>query len=132
VAEESHRSLAAGMIERYLTAILVLLICLGLGSCASFSNYVSDHWPTWAGGMPTDVPPRPGAPGYDEFLLRQQGKEPTGSAAPVTAAGSGPGVAAAPPAPAATAPLERTSTPAAAPLPNAARNDQAAVQGGLY
>jgi hypothetical protein len=52
--------------------ILLLLGSLGLGSCASVSATVSDHWPTWAGGMPNDVPPRPGAPGYEEFLAHQQ------------------------------------------------------------
>jgi hypothetical protein len=54
-------------------ALLVLTSFL-LGACASFSGYVSDHWPTWAGGMPKDVPPRPGAPGYEEFIAHQQGR----------------------------------------------------------
>jgi hypothetical protein len=52
--------------------VLLVLSSLCLGSCASVSATVSDHWPTWAGGMPNDVPPRPGAPGYEEFLAHQQ------------------------------------------------------------
>jgi hypothetical protein len=50
------------------------VLCLGLmlGSCSSFSGYVADHWPRWAGGMPDDVPPRPGTPGYDEFVAHGQ------------------------------------------------------------
>jgi hypothetical protein len=77
----SSRSLVA-MLRRdsdfgvpVLGTILLVLTCLFLGSCASFSGYVSDRWPTWAGGMPKDVPPRPGAPGYDEFLAHQQGRD---------------------------------------------------------
>jgi hypothetical protein len=52
--------------------MLVVACGLALGSCSSVSGYVSDTWPTWAGGMPKDVPPRPGAPGYEEFLAHQQ------------------------------------------------------------
>lgn len=70
------------MIQRFFAPTIVLLTGLALGSCASVSATVSDHWPTWAGGMPKDVPPRPGAPGYDEFLVHQQGKDVTPAAAP--------------------------------------------------
>ncbi len=30
--------------------------------------------PTWLGGMPGDVPPRPGTPKYDEFMKEQERK----------------------------------------------------------
>jgi hypothetical protein len=70
------------MIQRFLAPVLLLLTGLALGSCASVSATVSDHWPTWAGGMPKDIPPRPGAPGYDEFLVHQQGKDVTPAAPP--------------------------------------------------
>jgi hypothetical protein len=50
----------------------VLFLSLILGSCSSFSGYVADHWPRWAGGMPDDVPPRPGSPGYEEFVAHGQ------------------------------------------------------------
>jgi hypothetical protein len=70
------------MIQRFFAPTLVLLTGLALGSCASVSSTVSDHWPTWAGGMPKDVPPRPGTPGYDEFLAHQQGKDVTPATAP--------------------------------------------------
>ena len=67
--------LTAGMIKRLFALTMVLGACLALGACASFSGYVADSWPTWAGGMPKDVPPRPGAPGYEEFISHQQGNE---------------------------------------------------------
>jgi hypothetical protein len=54
------------------TPMAVLCLGLILSSCSSFSGYVADHWPRWAGGMPDDVPPRPGAPGYDEFIAHGQ------------------------------------------------------------
>jgi hypothetical protein len=44
-------------------------ILLGLGlNLASCGGFVADHWPHWAGGMPADVPPRPGTPGYADFI----------------------------------------------------------------
>src|SRR5438046_846373 len=50
-------------------------ILLGLGlSLASCGGFVADHWPHWAGGMPADAPPRPGAPGYADFIAHGQAK----------------------------------------------------------
>lgn len=122
---------AAGPRRRLLAPAIMFLMCLALGSCASFSNYVSDHWPTWAGGMPKDVPPRPGEPGYEEFISHGQ-----------AGVGPSPAIATAPaPAPvAASAPTGTVPAPAAAnikpqpmPPPRAAQpNAAGAVQGGLY
>jgi hypothetical protein len=61
-------------VKQGLTAAILLALASALGSCGGggspegFSAYVADHWPHWAGGMPDDVPPRPGAPGYNEFI----------------------------------------------------------------
>jgi hypothetical protein len=109
------------MIKRLFAPTMVLCACLALGACASFSGYVSDNWPTWAGGMPKDVPPRPGAPGYEEFIAHQHGNE-----APAPAAAPAPTPAAAAP-PAADNPAVQTLRPSA-PRPE----DTSAVQGGLY
>jgi len=50
-------------------------ILLGLGlNLASCGGFVADHWPHWAGGMPANVPPRPGAPGYADFIAHGQAK----------------------------------------------------------
>jgi len=50
-------------------------ILLGLGlNLASCGGFVADHWPHWAGGMPADVPPRPGTPGYADFVAHGQAK----------------------------------------------------------
>ena len=121
--EHGTSKLTAGMIKRLYAPTLTLLVCLALGSCTSFSVLVSDHWPTWAGGMPNDVPPRPGAPGYDEFIARQQGKD---TAPPAAAAPAG---ATAIPA---AAPVANNGNVQAMPASNRQPNDQSTVQGGLY
>jgi len=128
------RHLAAFMArKRLITAATLLGFGLSLASCGSF---VADHWPHWAGGMPTDVPPRPGAPGYEEFIAHGQSKpepksetkqEPTATAAAVQS-----GAQQAPVAPPSAAP-----TPPAAPVRAAAPGDDAlqdssVVNGGLY
>jgi hypothetical protein len=128
-----------------LTALLG--VCLALGGCSSFAGFVSDTWPTWAGGMPKDVPPRPGAPGYEEFIAHQQRQDAaagaavapgaaaqagtpapaapgtTGTAAPPTTATVQPTTAARP----ASAPNTRSLPPAYAPA-----DDRSATKGGLY
>jgi hypothetical protein len=98
------------MIQRFVAPTLVLLTGLAVGSCAPFAATVSDNWPTWAGGMPKDVPPRPGAPGYDEFLVHQQGKDVTPAAAPA----------------------EKANVPAAAPSGGQPSNNQGPAPGALY
>jgi hypothetical protein len=55
--------------KRLFTATIVLGLGLGLANCG---GYVADHWPHWAGGLPTDAPPRPGSPGYTDFIAHGQ------------------------------------------------------------
>jgi hypothetical protein len=90
--------------RRVLGAAVALAIGLPLASCSSFSALVADSWPRWAGGMPPNVPPRPGAPGYDEFIAHQQprrdGAPPAGAEQPPPDGGPQ-GAAQAAPAPAA-------------------------------
>ena len=84
----------AGTILLMLT--MALGVCLGLSACTPFAGVVSDAWPTWAGGMPKDVPPRPGAPGYEEFMAHQSHQDVAPNAAPNTAAAPGTTAAVAP------------------------------------
>ena len=116
--------------------VIALCAVLTLCGCSSFSSYVADRWPTWAGGMPADVPPRPGAPGYQEFISHQEAKDEAAAATAAAAANAKPGAAPAittvPVPPAATGTV---STGNAQLMPSSAVqrvNDQAAVQGGLY
>jgi hypothetical protein len=65
--------------KRLFMAAIVLGLGLGLANCG---GYVADHWPHWAGGLPADAPPRPGSPGYSEFIAHGQAdQDPTNPAA---------------------------------------------------
>jgi hypothetical protein len=46
--------------------LVALLAFMPLVSCAS-GGVVGEAIPTWAGGMPKNVPPRPGAPEYEDY-----------------------------------------------------------------
>jgi hypothetical protein len=109
------------MIVQRLCPVLIVL-CLGslLGSCGSVAGFTSDHWPHWAGGEPNGIPPRPGEPGYDEYIAHQQSNPPPAKPA---AANVAPNAQAAPAAPAA------ATEPAANAPPD---NDTAVARGGLY
>jgi hypothetical protein len=149
--------LTAGTTKRLFLLTAPLWLCLGLGACTPFAGAVSDAWPTWAGGEPKDVPPRPGAPGYEEFMAHQQHQDVGPNAAPNAAAAPGATAAVAPTGaapgtpgttavavPVATAP----GTAAAVPPPTgrytqpppqgslppayARPDDRSATQGGLY
>ena len=107
-------TLATDMIKRLLTPTTVLGLGLALGSCGSMAGAVADHWPHWAGGLPEGIPPRPGTPGYDDYVAHRQAEtEPAKPAAPGAAAN-----APAAPAPAAVAPQSD--------------DDKAVTRGGLY
>ena len=88
--------MTAGTTKRLLMVTMALCGCLWLGACTPFAGVVSDAWPTWAGGMPKDVPPRPGAPGYEEFMAHQSHQDVAPNAAPNTAAAPGATAAVAP------------------------------------
>jgi hypothetical protein len=124
------------MIKPISAPTTVLALCLALGGCTSFAGAVADHWPTWAGGMPNDVPPRPGAPGYEEFIAHQNGKEAAAaSAAAATSGGTTPPPAVTPVAatmPPAPPTVGSVNTPPMPPAYRRIEDDQSAVHGGLY
>lgn len=114
--------------KRLITAATLLGFGLNLASCGGF---VADHWPHWAGGMPADAPPRPGAPGYAEFIAHGQAKpdaKPESKEEATAPAVQG-GAQQAPvaPASAAAAPPVRAAAPG-----NDASQDSSVVNGGLY
>jgi hypothetical protein len=48
--------------------VLAAIACTMLSACASNPRgAIVDSVPTWLGGMPKDVPPRPGTPAYDAW-----------------------------------------------------------------
>lgn len=125
-------------VKGLLAAALALGLAPMLGSCTSFSGYVSDNWPHFAGGEPKDLPPRPGAPGYAAFIAHGQpipdADQPTGG---VPAALPVQNSALTAPAPAAT-PVQNTAIGAPGPAAqieapdNPVSPDASVVQGGLY
>jgi hypothetical protein len=62
-------------VKPLVAAVFAFGLGLALGSCSSFSDYVSDHWPHFAGGEPDGVPPRSGSPGYAAFIAHGQPTE---------------------------------------------------------
>lgn len=122
--------------------IAVLLACaagLTLSACGSSSNFVADSWPHFAGGEPSDVPPRRGSPGYANFIAHGQpaeGANAPASGAPAPAGGVTPAFAQRQPGggqqvPAGTSAAAPAQKPVgAAPAP--AAPDQNVGQGGLY
>jgi hypothetical protein len=109
-----------------------VLLCLAamLGACSPFAGYVADHVPHWAGGLPPDAPPRPGAPGYDDFIAHGEPPAPNAPAAGADAvpATGAVGSTGAMPNTAASAP--QTKTPAKAPGKTAAKGRNGNVQIG--
>jgi len=102
------------MVKRLSMALMGLGLGLLLGSCGPVAGFTADHWPHWAGGLPAGTPPRPGTPGYADYVAHRQAEtEPP----PPAAAAAG-----------ATAP--------AAPAPAAAEpqsdDDRPVRRGGLY
>jgi hypothetical protein len=106
---------------RPISAALILAMGLALAGCTPFAGFVADHWPRWAGGMPPDVPPRPGTPGYEEFIAHRTA--PAESAKP---AEGGPG-----PNSQSTPPVNAGGTPTAN-RPAVPAGNADAVPGGLY
>jgi hypothetical protein len=56
----------------------VALIACGLSGCGFINEKLgaglSDAIPQWAGGLPSDAPPRPGTAKYDEFMAERERK----------------------------------------------------------
>jgi hypothetical protein len=124
-------------------AVIALCLALGLGACSPFSGYVADNWPHWAGGEPTGLPPRPGTPGYPEYIAHgqpvQNPQAAAGPAQPSPAVETTQTVSQAP-----VSPVQKTSIfggpQVAAPKPNVqspppangTSDDTGVVRGGLY
>lgn len=66
-------------------ALLSLALAVSsLGGCGTINGYlangVADYVPHWAGGLPSDAPPRPGTAKYDEFIRERERKRLEGAA----------------------------------------------------
>lgn len=92
---DSRTVLPMSVRARHIIAIAAFALAgVILGGCSSINERIgptiADTLPTWAGGMPKDVPPRKGTPEYDAYMKEQERKrlEP---APPANANASAPG-----------------------------------------
>jgi hypothetical protein len=65
------------VLARHIAKIVVLALAgAALCGCSSISERagpsVGEILPTWAGGMPKDVPPRKGTPEYDAYMSERE------------------------------------------------------------
>ena len=62
----------------FLALVGLALVASSLGGCGTVNGYLangmSDYIPHWAGGLPPDVPPRPGTVKYDEYMKERERK----------------------------------------------------------
>ncbi len=127
------------MVQRLVAVLLACGLGLALSGCGT-SNFVADSWPHFAGGEPSDVPPRPGSPGYRAFIAH--GQQQDGANAAAAAAQNQPGgvtpqfVSRQPgvsgqPVSAGTAATSPAQNPTGAP-PASGAPEQNVGQGGLY
>jgi hypothetical protein len=60
------------------TLVAAALLACGLSGCGTINEKlaagISDAIPAWAGGLPSDAPPRPGSAKYDEFMRERERK----------------------------------------------------------
>ncbi|MDH2344315.1 hypothetical protein [Bradyrhizobium sp. SSUT77] len=64
---------------RSLRSLLILLaLSAGLSGCGTVNEKLSsgmgDYVPQWAGGLPSDAPPRAGTPQYDAYMKERERK----------------------------------------------------------
>jgi hypothetical protein len=67
-----HRSVSLPVLVAF------ALTACGLSGCGTINEKLgaglADFIPQWAGGMPPDVPPRPGTVKYDEYMRERERK----------------------------------------------------------
>ena len=60
------------------TIVVLTLAGLALSGCGTINEKITpgvvDVIPQWAGGMPSDVPPRRGTPEYDAYMKERERK----------------------------------------------------------
>jgi hypothetical protein len=101
------------MIKRLSVALMGLGLGLLLGSCGPVAGFTADLWPHWAGGLPAGTPPRPGTPGYADYVAHRQAETE-------------------PPKAAATAVANAPAAPAPAAVEPQSDDDRPVTRGGLY
>jgi hypothetical protein len=63
-------------LRRTTIGVGVLLLASAVSGCSSVGPWIGDHMPHAMGGLPKDVPPRAGDPGYEEWQQQMRSKAP--------------------------------------------------------
>ena len=75
--------------RKLVAAAFLVSSALTLSACSagfsSFSDFIADTLPHWAGGLPPSAPPRPGQPGYEEYQQRARGTAALNAGKPIAA-----------------------------------------------
>jgi hypothetical protein len=62
----------------FLALIGLALVASSLAGCGTINGYLANgtgnYIPHWAGGLPSDVPPRPGTAKYEEYMKERERK----------------------------------------------------------
>jgi hypothetical protein len=66
------------MLKPLRSVLTLAALAAGLSACGTVNEKLSagmgDYVPQWAGGLPSDAPPRPGTPQYDAYLKERERK----------------------------------------------------------
>jgi hypothetical protein len=66
------------MLKPLRSVLTLAALAAGLSGCGTVNEKLSagmgDYVPQWAGGQPSDAPPRPGTPQYDAYLKERERK----------------------------------------------------------
>src|SRR4051794_37436307 len=61
--------MTSSRMARFTHILGLAAVAASLAGCAS-GGYIGDHIPQWAGGLPKDLPPRPGTPEDEGYRNR--------------------------------------------------------------
>ncbi|MET4092748.1 hypothetical protein [Bradyrhizobium sp. S3.5.5] len=66
------------MLKPFRSVLTLVALAAGLSGCGTVNEKLTagmgDYVPQWAGGLPADVPPRPGTPQYDAYMKERERK----------------------------------------------------------
>ncbi|MDH2352702.1 hypothetical protein QCM80_18875 [Bradyrhizobium sp. SSUT112] len=66
------------MPKSFRSLLILLALSAGLSGCGTVNEKLSsgmvDYVPQWAGGLPSDAPPRAGTPQYDAYMKERERK----------------------------------------------------------
>ncbi|MCK1742737.1 hypothetical protein IVA80_18130 [Bradyrhizobium sp. 139] len=66
------------MLKPFRSVLTLVVLAAGLSGCGTVNEKLSagmgDYVPRWAGGLPSDAPPRAGTPQYEAYMKERERK----------------------------------------------------------